>query len=131
MKHVILTFSITILSVMAFAQNTDTETVRIDRSEVESIQASGDGELLVSSSIVCEMCKNTIEEGLAYVDGIKSARVDVKDNLIMVKYKPKKITEEEVKTKITELGYVAGDMKPTKEAYDKLHGCCKKDGVCE
>jgi copper chaperone CopZ len=89
------------------------------------------GELTLTSSIVCEMCKNTIEEGLAYTEGVKTARVDVENNEIYVKYKPKKITEKEVKEAINELGYVAGDMKPSKKQYATLHGCCKMDGVCE
>ena len=84
----------------------------------------------MKSTIVCEMCKETIENGLAYVDGIKSARVDVENKEINVKYKADKISEEEVKKAITKLGYAAGDMPADKEAYDKLHGCCK-GGSCD
>jgi copper chaperone CopZ len=87
------------------------------------------GEITLKSSIVCEMCKATIEEGLAYTKGVKTTRVDVRNNEIYVKYKPKKITEKEVKEAINELGYVAGDMKPTREQYNDLHGCCKAEGV--
>ncbi len=87
--------------------------------------------LTVKSTIVCEMCKETIEEGLAYVDGIKSTRVDVEAKEISVTYKADKISEQEVKTAITKLGYAAGeDMPADKDAYDKLHGCCK-GGTCD
>lgn len=82
------------------------------------------------SSIICEMCKETIEEGLAYVDGIKSAKVDVEGNEIFVKFKTDVISEKEVKEKINSLGYVAGDMKPSEEQYNKLDDCCKKGGTC-
>lgn len=92
---------------------------------------SGNGVMVLKSSIVCGMCKDTIEEGLAYQKGVKSAFVDVEENTITVYYKPKKISEKEVKEAINELGYVAGDMKPTKAQYDKLHGCCKAGGVCD
>ncbi len=85
------------------------------------------GEMTVSSSIVCMMCKNTIEKGIAYEKGVKTVRVDVDANEIFVKYNPKKTTEKEVKQAINNLGYVADDMKPSKEAYDNLHGCCKAD----
>lgn len=88
-------------------------------------------ELTLKSSIVCEMCKETIEEGLAYTKGVKSARVDVAQNEIHVVYKPKKISESELKDAINELGYVAGDSKPTREQYDRLHHCCKAEGACE
>ncbi len=88
-------------------------------------------EIKIKSSIVCEMCKETIEEGLAYTKGIKTVKVDVENNEIYVKYKEDKITELEIKKEINKLGYVADDMKPTKEAYDALHDCCKAGGVCE
>lgn len=88
-------------------------------------------EMTVKSSIICEMCKETIEDGLAYVDGIKAARVDVDKNEIFIKYKPKVISEKEVKEKINSLGYTAGDMKPTQAQYDTLHDCCKSGAVCE
>lgn len=88
-------------------------------------------ELVVKSTIICEMCKETIEDGLAYTDGIKSTRVDVDANEITVKYKANKISETEVKKAITELGYAAGEMPANKEAYDKLDGCCKAGGGCD
>lgn len=91
----------------------------------------GSGVLEMKSSIVCGMCKDTIEKGLAYEKGVKSAFVNVEENTITVHYKTKKISELEVKEAINELGYVAGDMKPTKAQYDKLHGCCKAGGVCD
>lgn len=91
----------------------------------------GTSELKVKSSIVCEMCKDKIEKGLVYTKGIKSVKVDVEGNEISVKYDENKISELEIKQAITKLGYVAGDMKPAKEDYDKLHGCCKAGGVCD
>jgi len=88
-------------------------------------------EIKIKSSIVCEMCKETIEEGLAYTKGVKTVKVDVENNEIYVKYKESKITELEIKKAINKLGYVADDMKPTKEDYDSLHDCCKAGGVCD
>jgi len=88
------------------------------------------GEMKVSSSIVCEMCKETIEEGLAYEKGIKRVAVNVDENTIYVKYNEKKLNEDEVKNLIANLGYAADDVKPVKEAYDNLHGCCKMPGAC-
>jgi copper chaperone CopZ len=92
--------------------------------------ANDPGEITVKSSIVCDMCKTTIEEGLAYEKGIKRVAVDVEANTIFVKYSDKKLSEEEVKNLIAGLGYAADDVKPVKEAYDNLHGCCKMPGAC-
>lgn len=85
----------------------------------------------MESSIVCGMCKETIEDGMAYVKGVKSTRVDVDHNEIKIVYNAKRISEQEIKDAINAMGYVAGDAKPTREAYDKLHDCCKAGGVCE
>ncbi|MGB6035645.1 MAG: heavy metal-associated domain-containing protein [Cryomorphaceae bacterium] len=92
--------------------------------------ANNPGEITVKSSVVCEMCKETIEEGLAYEKGIKRVAVDVEANTIFVKYNDKKLSDDEVKNLIAGLGYAADDVKPVKEAYDNLHGCCKMPGAC-
>ncbi len=92
--------------------------------------ANNPGEITVKSSVVCDMCKETIEEGLAYEKGIKRVAVDVEANTIFVKYNDKKLSDEEVKYLIAGLGYAADDVKPVKEAYDNLHGCCKMPGAC-
>ena len=94
------------------------------------VMAVEPGELTVKSSIVCDMCKTTIEEGLAYEKGIKRVAVDVSENTIFVKYNEKKLSEDEVKKLIAGLGYAADDVKPVQEAYDNLHGCCKMPGAC-
>lgn len=89
------------------------------------------GDIVITSSTVCEMCKNTIEKDLAFAPGVKSARVDIEKNEIHVKYNPKKTTALDLKKRINELGYVADDMKPTVEQYDRLHGCCRAPGVVD
>lgn len=92
--------------------------------------ANNPGEITVKSSIVCDMCKTTIEEGLAYEKGVKRVMVDVEANTVYVKYSEKKLSKEEVKNLIAGLGYAADDVKPVKEAYDNLHDCCKMPGAC-
>lgn len=87
--------------------------------------------MTVKSSVICEMCKETIEEGLTYVDGVKAVRVNVDKNEIFVKYKASVISEKEVKQKINSLGYTADDMKPTEAQIKTLHDCCRPGAVCE
>jgi copper chaperone CopZ len=88
---------------------------------------TANGEMSVKSSVVCAMCKNTLETGLAYQSGVKVVRVDVDSNEIYVKFNPKKTSAHSIKKAINELGYVADDMKPSQEAYDGLHECCKAE----
>ena len=95
-----------------------------------SVLAGDPGEITVKSSVVCDMCKNTIEKGLAFEKGIKRVLVDVEANTIYVKFNEEKLTEENIKEMISKLGYAAGDVKPMKEAYNNLHGCCKMPGAC-
>ena len=110
---------ITLFSIFTFAFSANAQT------------ADETGEIVISSSIVCEMCKNTIEKDLAYASGVKTARVDVEKNEVHVKYNPKKIKAHDIKVRINELGYVADNMKPTAEQYDRLHMCCRAPGVIE
>jgi copper chaperone CopZ len=90
-------------------------------------QPTETGELAVKTSVVCGMCKDTIEKNLAFAKGVKSARVDVDTKTLYVKYNPKKTTAHDIKKAITELGYSADEMQPTAEAIEKLHFCCKPD----
>ena len=57
------------------------------------VMAGEPGELTVKSSIVCDMCKTTIEEGLAYEYGIKRVAVNVLEYTLFVKYNDKKLIE--------------------------------------
>ncbi len=90
-------------------------------------QTTESGDITIKSSVVCEMCKNTIEKNLAFAPGIKSVRVNVEEKEVHVKYNPRKTTALEIRTAITKLGYTADDMPPTPEGFEGLHECCKPD----
>jgi hypothetical protein len=51
----------------------------------------------------------------------------VESGIVTVSFKSKKTTIDDIKEAINEVGYDADDSPPSKEAYDKLHHCCKKD----
>lgn len=113
MKNLIMLTASVLIAFSALAQNEES------------------GDIVISSSTVCEMCKNTIEKDLAFAKGVKSARVDFEKSEVHVKYNPKKITAKDIKKRMNELGYVADDMKPTPEQYDRLHHCCRAPGVLD
>jgi len=81
----------------------------------------------IQTSAVCDMCKETIEKQMAFTKGVTAAKLDVKTAVLTVSYKTNKTTIEDIKTAINDVGYDADDSPATKEAYDNLHGCCKKD----
>lgn len=84
----------------------------------------------IKSSIICGECEDRIRNGLIYEKGVKRINFDLETAEIFVKYNPKQITLEEIRAKITELGYDADEMKADKAAYDVLPGCCQVKGKC-
>jgi copper chaperone CopZ len=82
----------------------------------------------VRTSSVCDMCEKTIEEGLIYEKGVKTADLDLATNVVHVSYDPKKTSPEKIRTAITQLGYYADDQPGDEKAYRNLPACCQKEG---
>jgi copper chaperone CopZ len=81
----------------------------------------------IQTSAVCDMCKETIEQQLAFTKGVTAADLSVKTGVVTVSYKTNKATIEDIRAAINEVGYDADDSPATKEGYENLHSCCKKD----
>jgi copper chaperone CopZ len=81
----------------------------------------------IKTSAVCSMCKERIEQGLAFEKGIKDVNLDLSTKIVKVIYNTGKITPEAIRKKITSLGYDADDLQADVKAYNKLPSCCKKD----
>ncbi|MCE9538645.1 MAG: cation transporter [Bacteroidetes bacterium] len=84
-------------------------------------------ELKVKTSSVCGMCKETIEEALAFEKGVKRSSLDVKSQIVTVTYNSKKTTPEKIRLAISNSGYDADDIPANPKAYKRLNDCCKKD----
>ncbi len=110
MKKLIFTFGVIIACMTAASAQTSTK---------EYVE--------IKTSAVCGMCKATIEKALDNVDGIKSASLDVDSKVVSIKYDGTVTNVESIKTAITMAGYSADEVPANKEAYDKLHGCCKAE----
>jgi copper chaperone CopZ len=82
----------------------------------------------IKTSAVCSQCKDRIEQGMAYVKGIRDVSLDVDSKIATIKYSKLKTTPEEIRKAISKLGYDADDVPADKAAYEKLPPCCKKDG---
>jgi len=81
----------------------------------------------IQTSAVCEMCKETIEKQLAFTKGVTAANLDLETFIVTVSIRSKKTTIEAIRKAINAVGYDADDSPATKEGYDNLHDCCKKD----
>jgi len=75
---------------------------------------------------ICESCGGRILKELYNEAGIKNTSVDSKANTITVVYDERKITLDQVRTKISKLGFDADNLKADPAAVAKLDDCCKK-----
>ena len=79
----------------------------------------------------CEMCTETIEKAAKSVDGVKTARWNMVNEKIKVKFNPEKTDVEKIQQAIAFVGYDTELFKATDESYDKLHFCCKYERATE
>lgn len=61
--------------------------------------------LITVYGMTCEKCRTTIIHGLEIVEGITRVSVNLPDSLVEVSFDEDIISIDEVKMKITELGY--------------------------
>lgn len=81
----------------------------------------------IRTSAVCSMCKDRIEGGMAFEKGVRDVVLDVETKIVTIKYNTKSTNPDELRKKISKLGYDADDVPLDKAAYAKLPACCKKD----
>lgn len=97
-------------------------------SLITSINCFGQ-EIKIQTSAECNECKVRLEDKLNYTKGVKFAELDLETKIIAVGYSEKKISVDEIKKIISELGYDADEVKANPEAYEKLPACCKVGGM--
>ena len=78
-------------------------------------------------TIVCNSCVTTVTKALKNVDGVKTAKVDLKKKTATVTYASTKVTVDKLEKAIAAAGYDANNVKRNPEAYEKLDACCKGD----
>ena len=83
----------------------------------------------IKSSVVCPMCQRTIEYDLTFQKGVKSVNVDLEKRVIELTFNTKKTNVDELRKRITMIGYDADSLKRNNEAYLKLPDCCQTDEV--
>ena len=80
----------------------------------------------IKTSSQCDMCKERIEEALAFEKGVKTAVLDIETKVVTVTYKKSKTSSEKIKKAISKVGYDADEVAADPKAYSKLDACCKK-----
>lgn len=84
---------------------------------------------IIQTSAECGDCKDRIEEMLNYTKGVKFSELDLETKKVTVKFSPKKISLSQIKTKLSELGYDADEVKSNPESVKKLPLCCQPGGM--
>ena len=80
-------------------------------------------DFLVSGN--CIMCKNRIETATLKLNGVKYVNWNSKTSNFSIIYNSKKVTIDEIKSKIAEVGHDNGKYISTLETYDGLPDCCR------
>lgn len=75
---------------------------------------------------ICESCGGRILKELYNESGIKSTSVEPKANTISVIYDSRKISIEQIRQKISQMGFDADEVKADPKAVAKLDDCCRK-----
>lgn len=83
--------------------------------------------VLITTSAMCESCKNRLESRLNKVKGIQKAVLDVDTKQLSVTFDGKLISKDAIEVKVTEIGYDANGKQAKKSAYKRLPACCRKD----
>ena len=73
----------------------------------------------------CGMCKKKIEKAAKSVDGIKSAKWNVVNGNMKVKFDTNKTTSDAIQNAIASVGYDTENYRAKDEVYENLHYCCK------
>lgn len=86
-------------------------------------------EVTLKTSAECGECKERVESKLNYTKGVVFADLDYKTQMLTVKFKPAKITLQQIKQIVSDLGYDIDDVKANPEAQQALPLCCQPGGM--
>lgn len=84
--------------------------------------------VFIQTNAQCEDCKERVEGVLNFKSGIIYSDMNLDTKIVEVKYNSKKISLEEIKKIISEIGYDADDVKAVESAQKELPGCCQPGG---
>jgi len=73
----------------------------------------------------CEMCKTKIETSAKGIEGVKTAKWNVVNGKMKVKFNPEITNTDKIQKTIASIGYDTEKYKATDEDYNNLHYCCK------
>ncbi|MEM9337396.1 MAG: heavy metal-associated domain-containing protein [Bacteroidota bacterium] len=94
-------------------------------AQKEPIEVAKGYQIAIQTSALCTMCQHAIEYDLTYTKGVKQADLNLENKMVTVVYNPDKISADEIRRRITKVGYHADDLERDATAYENLPFCCK------
>ena len=84
-------------------------------------------DLAIKTSIQCEMCTDRLTDEL-FADfwAVKKVDFDIPNQMIFVNYNKKRTSPEEIRERISQIGYDADSIQAKIKPYMALPECCKK-----
>lgn len=74
---------------------------------------------------LCGMCKDRIERAAHSERGVLSASWDQKKNLLTVRYRSSRTSQEAIERAIAKAGHDTQNFITDEQTYKNLHHCCK------
>ena len=115
--------SILILSMAAFSLGVSAKTTNVI---TENVLLQGDEKTETFKVFGnCGMCESTMEGSLKGEKGIKESDWNKETKIMTVTFDSEKITLDEIKKKIADVGYDTAKFRASEKTYNKLPGCCQ------
>jgi mercuric ion binding protein len=89
-------------------------------------QKAVEKDVIKTPNAVCDDCKDKIETFLMREEGITSVNVDIHRHTTAVVFITDRITLEDIKTDLANLGFDADDVTAEEDAIKHLPKCCQK-----
>src|SRR5258705_129180 len=67
--------------------------------------------IYIQTSAQCDGCKETIENAVKQLNGVKKVNLNLDDKKVMVEYKTTKVSANEIRVAISKAGYDADDVQ--------------------
>lgn len=85
--------------------------------------------VVIKTSAECGSCKERIEGKLNYTKGISFSELNYDTKELTVKFKTDKISIDEIRKILSELGYDADEVKANPKTQKELPACCQPGGM--
>ena len=106
-------FKLTIFSLLAI--------INFGFAQQKPVQKS----LIKTPTVLCEECKNRIENRLIHDHGMVSVKANYRNQTVSVAYITDRTNIENIKTSLANMGYDADDVIADADAYKRLPKSCQ------